>query len=192
MAEVQPHLPPSARRVRRRQAQQVAAPARSGRRGSASPAPTRRVSANRHTGRAPSRGTWRTGLDGPRCAGARDPRRLDFSAALQERPGLGLRATAAWVRGSEAGEPQPGSGGPQRDALPPPSARLPDSGHGKSAGQTGGPAEGGDPHSFPSGGDRAACDPFTLLPGRSCTAAYPLGSQRVAERFHLILSCSGE
>lgn len=121
------------------------APPRRGSRASASPAPTRRVSANRHTGRASARGTWCTGPDGPRCAGARDPRRLGFSAALQECPGLGRRATAARVRGSEAGKPQPGSGGPQRDALTPSSARLSHSGHRKSMGQTGGPAEGRDP-----------------------------------------------
>lgn len=116
---------------------------------SVSPTPTQRVSANRHTGRASSRGTWRTGPDGPRCAGARDPRRLGFSAALPECPGLGRRATAARVRGSEAGKPQPGSGGPQRDALTRSSARLSDSGRGKSTGQTGGPDEGRDPPPLP-------------------------------------------
>lgn len=76
----------------------------------ASVVPARRSSANRHTGRAPPR-VERGARDPTACAAqARDT--LARSASwLPERPGLWRRATAAQVRGSEAAEPRPGSGG---------------------------------------------------------------------------------
>lgn len=69
------------------------------------------------------------GSDGPWCAGARHPGRLCSSVALPEHPGQRYRNGSAGV-----GERQTGSGGQQRDALPPPSARLPVSDHGKAEG----------------------------------------------------------
>lgn len=161
------------------------------------------VSANRHTGRAPSRGTWRSGPDGPRCAGARHRRWLGFSAALPELPRTwAARNGSAGAAGSEAGEPQPGSGGRRWDALPPPSARLPVSGHGKSAGQTGGPAravrDAGPKEGTPAPPHSRRCPSGARSWGglRSVLLGAPrpdtLDSQRVTKRVQLILSCLGE
>lgn len=72
------------------------------------------------------------GSDGSWRAGARHPGRLCSSAALPEQLGLGRRATAARVRASSR-QVVAGRRG-MRDALPPPSARLPVSGHRKAEG----------------------------------------------------------